>query len=422
MAHQIDEQEHTRRSARGRRTARLVSSRFGGLPPGFGVLWSSTLINRAGTFIAPFLIIYLTEYHQLPLTSTTPILIGYGVGVMLSSPLGGVLADRIGRRHTMAAGLSMAAVCQVFIAVAHGSILIGAAVFLLGLVGDIFRPAANALVADSVPESDQTRAYGLLHWALNLGMPVAAVGAGWFSTHSWTLLFLIDALSSLVCAVLVLTRLPSSLEMRKKPASRQSPPDRGKDAVLSGVCLLTLMSFFLYFQTSYAVPLQVLDSGLRPSDYGVMMAVNGIFVAVVQPLVGPWLSVLPKAHAIGSGALLIGTGLFLTGQADTLWLLLVAVALWSVGEIALAALLPSLVAGLAPTGRRGRYMGAFGACIGAAGVAAPLGTMAYHPNPTLFWGLCLALGAAIWPGAVLLLRASAYQAARKAPTGSELRR
>jgi hypothetical protein len=39
----------------------FLSSRFGGLPKGFGVLWAGTLVNRAGTFVAPFLTIYLTE-------------------------------------------------------------------------------------------------------------------------------------------------------------------------------------------------------------------------------------------------------------------------------------------------------------------------------------------------------------------------
>ncbi|MET9671037.1 MFS transporter [Streptomyces sp. NPDC006475] len=415
MAHHINEQETTSRDVQGSWAARLFTSRFGGLPPGFGVLWAGALINRAGTFVAPFLIIYLTEYHHLPLNATTPILIGYGAGVMLSSPLGGALADRIGRRRTMVTGLLAAAACQLLLAVAQGRILVGVAVFLLGLAGDIFRPAANATVADVVPEADQTRAYGLLHWALNLGIPVAALGAGWFSTRSWTLLFLIDALSSLAFAVLVLARLPRSLESQDKPTSHETPPVHWRDGVLPGVGLLTLVAFFTYFQSSYAIPLEVLDSGLRPSDYGVMMAVNGVFVAVVQPVVGPWLTLIPKAHGLGAGALLIGIGLSLTGLADTLWQLVVTVVVWSLGEIAVAALLPSLVADLAPEESRGRYMGAFGACIGAAGVAAPLGVAIYHIYPSLIWWLCLALGAVTWPGALALARAASSRRAPATP-------
>jgi MFS family permease len=335
---------------------------------------------------------------------------------MLSSPLGGVLADRIGRRRTMVVGLVAAAICQLLLALVRGALLIGIVVFLLGLVGDVFRPAAQATVADAVPEKDQARAFGLLHWALNLAAPVAALGAGWFATRSWTTLFLIDALSSLTFAALVQTRMP---RLPAKPGTRDShnatSPHRWSGA-LFGVCLLTLAVFFTYFQTSYVVPASLLESGLQPADYGIMMAVNGAFVAVVQPLAGPWLTRIPTRHAIGAGALLIGVGLGSTGLVDTLPLLLITVVAWSLGEIAVAALLPSLVADLAPAESRGRYMGAFGASIGAAGVMAPLGVALYHANSALVWWLCLILGAAAWPGAVVLTRAIGVRGAE--PAGS----
>ncbi len=384
--------------------ARLWSSRFGGLPRGFGVLWAGMLINRAGTFVAPFLAIYLTGHHGLSSSTATAICVGYGVGVMLSSPLGGLLADRIGRHQTMVVGLVAAAACQLLLSLARGSVLIGVAVFLLGLVGEIFRPAAQAAVADVVPEKDQARAFGLLHSALNLAGPVAALGAGWFATRSWTLLFVLDAATSLVFATLVWTKLPRSFARVAQADSQSSAVDRRWNGALVGVCLLTLAVYFTFFQTSYAVPVNMLDSGLTARDYGAMMAVNGVFVAVVQPAVGPWLTSVPKWHGLGAGALCIGAGLWATGWADTLPLLMATVVVWSFGEVMVTALLPSLVADLAPPESRGGYMGAFGACIGAAGVVAPVGVTLYHTDPSLVWWLCLALGAAAWPGAVALAR------------------
>ncbi|MEU6492234.1 MFS transporter [Streptomyces sp. NPDC046984] len=417
MAQDSEQREKAQSGERNAWMARFVHSRFGGLPKGFGVLWAGTLVNRAGTFVAPFLTIYLTEYHQLAVSAITPILVGYGAGVMLSSPLGGVLADRIGRRRTMVVGLLAAAICQLLLALVRGVLLIGIVVFLLGLVGDVFRPAAQATVADVVPEKDQARAFGLLHWALNLAAPVAALGAGWLATRSWTTLFLIDALSSLTFAALVQTRLPRT-PAKPEGGDPQSPTSpRRWSGALVGVCLLTLAVFFTYFQTSYVVPANLLDSGLQPEDYGIMMAVNGAFVAVVQPLAGPWLTRIPKRHAIGTGALLIGVGLGSTGLAHTLPLVLVTVVVWSLGEIAVAALLPSLVADLAPAESRGRYMGAFGASIGAAGVMAPLGIALYHANSSLVWWLCLTLGGAAWPGVVVLTKTVGVRGGKLAGAG-----
>ncbi|MDH6113591.1 MFS family permease [Kitasatospora sp. MAP12-15] len=390
--------KHDHHAAAHRRSGPFAS-RFGNLPRTFALLWAGTLINRAGTFVAPFLTIFLTQYHHLGHAAVTPVLMGYGVGVLLSSPLGGQLADRIGRGHAMVLGLSCAAACQLLLALARGPVAVGASVFLLGLSSDLFRPAANALVVDIVPAQDRPRAFGLLHWALNLAIPIAALGAGWFATRSWTPLFVLDALTSLSFAALIGWKLlgtaprlgPAPAEAGEAPRTRSW--NHWRDGALAAACLASLMTFAVYFQTSYTVPLRTIDTGLHAGGYGVMMALNGVLIAVVQPLIGPTLSRIPRLYGLGGGVLLVGIGVALTGAARTLPLLLLTVVVWSLGEIGVAALLPALVADLAPEDARGRYMGAFGVGLGAAGVLSPLGVTVYRANAALLWWACAALGA-----------------------------
>lgn len=382
---------------RPRGVSNLIQDRFGGLPNSFTILWAGTLVNRAGTFVAPFLILYLTQHRHIPGAYVTPILIGYGAGVLVSSPIGGLLADRLGRRPTMVLGLASAAACQLMLAAARSTVAIAVLIVFLGLTSDLYRPAANALVADVVPADNRPRAFGMLHWATNLGVPVAALGAGWFASHNWTALFLVDAATALVFASLVLWRIPANPPTPNEAGqTTQTSAEQVKpwqDGGLLGACAISLVAFTIYFQSTYAVPLRVVDIGLHSLDYGIMMAMNGVLIAVMQPLLGPTLSRIPRQWGLGAGLLLVGGGIALTGVATNLPVLLFSVTVWSLGEIALAALLPALVAELAPAEARGRYMGAFGASLGLAGVIAPLGVSLFETEPALLWALCA--GAAV---------------------------
>ncbi|MBX6723899.1 MAG: MFS transporter, partial [Dactylosporangium sp.] len=73
----------------------------GGLPRTFWVLWSGILINRVGGFVVLFLSLYLTGPRGLSPAVAGAVVGGHGVGAMLGTLLGGVLADRWGRRRTL---------------------------------------------------------------------------------------------------------------------------------------------------------------------------------------------------------------------------------------------------------------------------------------------------------------------------------
>src|SRR4051794_38438176 len=94
-------------------------ARVGGLPPAFWALWSGTLVNRLGSFVLPFLSLYLTRARGYSVGEAGAVLTAFGFGAALSQPLGGTLADRIGRRRTMAGGLAAAAAALVALGASH---------------------------------------------------------------------------------------------------------------------------------------------------------------------------------------------------------------------------------------------------------------------------------------------------------------
>src|SRR6267142_5701288 len=81
----------------------------GGLPGVFWTVWWGLVINRLASFVLAFLSIYLVrERGFLPGQAGRGLAL-YGAGMTIAGPLGGLLADRIGRRATMLTALVLGA-------------------------------------------------------------------------------------------------------------------------------------------------------------------------------------------------------------------------------------------------------------------------------------------------------------------------
>jgi MFS family permease len=75
------------------------------LPRGAWILFFGTFLNKFGTFVLPFLAIYMTRLGYT--SAQAGLAIGaYGVGTLGACLIGGHMADRFGRRKTIV--LSMA--------------------------------------------------------------------------------------------------------------------------------------------------------------------------------------------------------------------------------------------------------------------------------------------------------------------------
>jgi len=105
----------------------------GGLPPTFWYLWTGTLINRLGTFVLPFLAIYLTSQRGFSAALAGLIVGAYGAGAAVGTLLGGVLADRWGRRSTLLTAQFGAVIWMVSLGFARDRYLLICCVVVLGL-------------------------------------------------------------------------------------------------------------------------------------------------------------------------------------------------------------------------------------------------------------------------------------------------
>jgi MFS family permease len=363
-----------------------------GLSGPFWIVVAGTLVNRVGQFVQTFLALYLAGPRDLDTSTVGVVVAAFGFGAFLSQPIGGYLADQIGRRLTLTLGMVGTAAAFLLLAAVRDLVLIGIAAGLAGLVLDLYRPAVQAIVADLVEPRHRPRAFAFLYWAVNIGVAFSGVAGGYLAERSYWLLFVLDAISCLVFAGLILRYVPET----HRPATGDG--DRGyrpvlRDGLLWGLIGTTFLGAVVYMQSLITLPLAVRADGHGPDGFGLVYAVNPIAVILVQPLVLWAIDRLPAIPLLAGSAIVMGVGFGLTSFADSLVAFGLTVIVWTLGEIGFNAVEPALIANIAPADLRGRYNGAVGVSFGAAAFVAPLlGTWIFDAfGETTLWTLCFGL-------------------------------
>jgi MFS family permease len=368
------------------------------LPPEFWFLWLGTVINRLGGFAAPFLTLYLV--HRLGLSIATGALMVsiLGAGSFIAQLFGGELADRLGRRPVMMLSFFVSPVAMLAVGLSHELPLLVIALGALGFFQSLYRPAVSAAVLDLVPVERQTRAFGLIYWAINFGAALAPILAGMLANIDFFLIFLGDAVTTAVFGVIVMLRVPETQSAEHAAAAKEPVRARAgyalRDPMLMFFTLLSIFVGIIYSQGEVTLPLSMAAAGLPPSDYGLALAVNGALIVLVTLQVTRMAEGWPRYGTMAVAALLLGSGFGLTALASSLPFYALTVAVWTVGEVIGAAVAPVIVSQLSPPGLRGLYQGIWGSSWGLAFFIGPaLGGLVFQQlGQGVLWGSLFVLG------------------------------
>jgi Major Facilitator Superfamily len=201
--------------------------------------------------------------------------------------LGGALADALGRRATLTTGMLANGAALITLGYMTAAPAVIAATFAAGATVDIYRPAAQALVADLIPAASRPRAYGLISWAANLGFSAAMLAGGMLAQAGFRWLFWADAATCTAFAVLAWRAIPAA---HAHPQARRSKPSGLgsvlRDRVMAAFALLALGYTAVYQQAFTTLPIAMHQRGLPPRAYGLVMALNGTVIVIIQPLAG----------------------------------------------------------------------------------------------------------------------------------------
>ncbi|MEU8590200.1 MFS transporter [Streptomyces sp. NPDC048664] len=404
-----------------RRAARETVS---GLPREFWWLWTSTLVNRLGAFVATFMALYLTLGRGYSASYAGLVASLHGLGGVVSSLGAGVMTDRLGRRPTLLVAQSSTALFVALLGFMHHPVAIAGVAFLVGMASNASRPAVQAMMADIVRPEDRIRAFSLNYWAINLGFAVSSMAAGFIAEFSYLAGFLIEAGMTLVCAVVVFAKLPESRPTQNRKEAAQDGVGLGtvvRDGRFMSVVGLSFLVALVFQQGSVGLPVAMGRAGFTSADYGTAIAVNGVLIVALQIPVTRLIESRDPRRLLVLSSLLAGFGFGLTAFAGSVGVFALTVCVWTLAEIVNAPTQTGLVVRLSPVHGRGRYQGMYTLSWAVAGLIAPVmsGLVIDRLGARWLWGMCAAVGVAAAVGyGVLMRRLPKEQGPDAAPEGA----
>jgi MFS family permease len=361
------------------------------MPRSAWVLFAGSFVNRLGTFVLPFLTLYLTTRRGYSAPQAGVAIAAYGLGGLLAQATGGLLADRLGRRNTISVSMFSAAALTIAVWSARSLAAIYPLMFALGASAELYRPASGALIADLLPSEQRVTAFTLYRLAVNTGWAVGLALGGFIIERSTTWLFVGDALTSLTFGMIALVALPHGTRTARHeetdlPTARRSiVEDRGFLLFLGAV----LITGIVYSQNVATFPLHIHQAGHRPSVFGLLQAMNGIVIVLFELPVIAWTQRHGRLTMVALGELLIGLAFFSLLIAESIPALVAMVAVWTLGEMIESPVAGAVAADRAPSHARGRYQAAYGAMFGLAWMLGPIvGTAVFSRSQDALWIGC----------------------------------
>ena len=345
-----------------------VKETYQEFPLTFWILVIATFIDRiGGTLIFPFFALYVTQKFNVGMTQAGVLLGIFSVSGFLGSIIGGALADKFGRRGMLLFGLVFSALSSLSMGVVGELSVFYLLAVVVGLLSNIGGPARQAMVADMLPEEKQAEGYGILRVAGNLAWIMGPAIGGFLAATSYLLLFILDAITSLITAVIVYKLVPET-----KP---KAPEEQRQETILETLAgyrvvmgdkvyvafLITSMLMLIVYQQMYNTLSVFLRDvhGVSTQGYGFILSLDAGTVVLFQF----WVTRRIKKYApmlmmaIGTAFYLVGFTMY--GFVSTYILFVIAILLITVGEMIVTPVGQALVAHFAPKDMRGRYMAFF---------------------------------------------------------------
>ncbi|HEX6813852.1 MAG TPA: MFS transporter [Planctomycetota bacterium] len=379
-----------------RSIAVLYRDAFGGLPAVTWLLCTTGFINRCGSMVVPFLSLYLKDEFGYSATVAGAFVSAYAVGAFAGSWLGGWLTDRLGPVRTQVATLAATGAWMLIMILVRDAWLLGAAMFVLGVLNDAFRPGSLTAVAISVEPALRRKALSLNRLAMNAGWAFGPTFGGYLAEVDFRLMFVANGATCGLAALWLATRL-----RHWNPA----PPPRGAEDKREGqpfrdrhfLCVMAanvvvLIAFMQYFTTGTRYLEE--HGGYSKSQMVWFLAINPVMIALFEMPIVHLLRGRKALPLVATGALIVGLGylcMLLPLGAAAVAIAMVVVA---GGELLQMPMLGAYVNDHAPPHARGAYNGAYGMSFCAGFVLAPLlgGAIYDAAGPTALWWSCGAFG------------------------------
>lgn len=353
-------------------------------------LFGEFFTNLSFWMVFPFLAIYFSGEFGPSVTGILLVISQiFGVAANL---IGGYCADRFGRRTMLFFSAISQGILFIIFAFANSpwfnSPAISFVAFALaGVAGSFYHPASQAIVADVVPEHHRSTVFSVFYTSVNITVVVGPiVGAILFFQYRFLLLLIGGIIACLVgLALRFLTEETLSKEIREQMANDgnnwiqvvikqvQAYGLIVKDKVFFLFIIAGILLAQTFMQLDLLIPVYMKDAINKQvlgnlfgrewavtgeGSFGILLSENGLLVVLFTVIVTRWMSKYPEKWVFFFSSFLYMIAMLVFPMTANFWVFLLAMAIFTLGELATVGLQESFVSKLAPADMRGQYFAA----------------------------------------------------------------
>ncbi len=317
-----------------------------------------------GALIFPFLTLYITQKFGVGMTEVGVIFGIVAIAGFVGNVIGGALTDRLGRKGMVIFGLLTSALVNLMMAFVNNIEVVYVGALFIGLFGNAGGPAAQAMVADLLPEKKRAQGFGILRVIFNLAVTIGPAIGGLLATRSYLLLFICDAVSSTITAIIVALAIRETKPQPTEGATEETMAQTfgGYADVLRNVPFILFVGAYIllslvYIQMNTTLGVYLRDAhGVPAQGFGYILSMNAALVVLFQFAITRRIAKYRPLIIMAVGTLLYAIGFGMYGFVSTYPLFMAAMVVITIGEMLVAPNSQALAAKFAPEAMRGRYM------------------------------------------------------------------
>lgn len=265
---------------------------YQGLKKEVYILCFGRFVTAMGGLIWPMLTLILKSKLGFNAEQVALWFLIFGILQLPFALIGGRLTDKYNKRDLIVTLDLISVVLYVITAIlplSTGSLCI---YYLGSLFQHIEWSAYDALIAELTNDREREKAFSLQYLANNLGVVFAPTLGGLLFNHYLWLSFLIAGMAVLSSTILIFFFVPRESEKAKNENTYEAQEEGTlKDVLKTRKILLlymviTCVTFFIYGQFNYLLPIQMdeifLDKGAV--FFGMLTSINGAVVIVFTPI------------------------------------------------------------------------------------------------------------------------------------------
>ncbi|MBH0228703.1 MDR family MFS transporter [Halobacillus yeomjeoni] len=309
---------------------------------------------------------------------------------VVASLIGGYCADRFGRKKMMVFAAIGESVTFVLFAAANSPWMDSPALTfvsfsLLGVFGAFYWPASHAMIADVVSEKHRADVFAVFYTSINIAVVIGPViGSVVFYTYRFEMLIAGAVITAILAGVL-------AYFLEETITVKERVKEKGRGAItaiweeLSAYRVIAKDRTFLLFivagifvaQTFMQLDLliavytsEVIDKQklfeignwsltlTGEQAFGLVLAENGLLVALFTVIVTKWMNQFKENRVFILSCVFYAVGITLYGLTQSIWIFLLAMAIFTFAELMVVGIQESFVSKLAPEDMRGQYFSA----------------------------------------------------------------